>query len=169
MLLRNIIKQSKPQTVAEKGAEEKQKKIICSRHPQHISQTVGSCKATKYRVREGRNVSTGWWLPWHALQLVIGPYMKMMLWTWTRVTGNYADKLLDLHLAKDWSLEWHEIWRSFNGRVEHFAALAGAKSWSQFARYVARVPSYIWIKRVLAWAPLGPRNSGRFFNSWDHK
>ena len=62
-------------------------------------------------------------------------------------------------------------------RAEHFAALAAVKSWSQcacthywkFAKYVARLPSHRWVKRVLAWSPPGPRNSGRPPNSWDHK
>ena len=77
----------------------------------------------------------------------------------------------------NWSLEWHEILHCWNERVEHFAALAGVKSWSQcacthywkFARYVACLPSHRWVKRVLAWSPPGPRNSGRPPNSWDHK
>ena len=77
----------------------------------------------------------------------------------------------------NWSLEWHEILHPGNERVEHFAALARVKSWShcacshywKFARYVARLPSDRWVKRVLAWTPPGRRNSGRPPNSWDHK
>ena len=33
----------------------------------------------------------------------------------------------------NWSLEWHEILHPWNERVEHFAALARVKSWSQCA------------------------------------
>ena len=77
----------------------------------------------------------------------------------------------------NWSLDWHEILHPWNERVEHFAALARVKSWSQcacthywkFARYVARLPPHRWIKRVLAWTPPGRRTSGRPPNRWDHK
>ena len=33
----------------------------------------------------------------------------------------------------NWSVEWHEILYRWNERVEHFAALAGVKSWSECA------------------------------------
>ena len=71
--------------------------IICSRHPKHFSQTVGSCKTTKYRSRQGGDTSTRWWLPCHALQLDIGPCIKTISWKWTCLTRKYADKLLDFH------------------------------------------------------------------------
>ena len=66
----------------------------------------------------------------------------------------------------NWSLDWHEILSFWNERAEHFAALAGVKSWSQsvcthyrkFARYVACLPSHRWVKRVLVWTPPGSRN-----------
>ena len=44
-----------------------------------------------------------------------------------------------------------------------------ARNFLKFARYVARFPPHRWVKRVLAWSPPGPRNSGRPPNSWDHK
>ena len=61
----------------------------------------------------------------------------------------------------NWSLEWHEILHCWNERVEHFAALAAVKSWSQcacthywkFARYVARLPSHRWVSLVSSWCP----------------
>ena len=73
-------------------------------------------------------------------------------------------------------LQWHEILEPWNEQVEHFAALAGVKSWSRcawthfwkFATYVARLPSHRWFERVLDWSPPGPRNSGRPPHRWDH-
>ena len=59
--------------------------ISCCRHPLHFSQTVGSCKTT-YRLQQGGNTSTRWWLLWHALRLVIWPCIKTIWWTWTCLT-----------------------------------------------------------------------------------
>ena len=38
----------------------------------------------------------------------------------------------------NWNLEWHEIIHRWNERVEHFAALAGVKSWSQCVFFLIR-------------------------------
>ena len=77
----------------------------------------------------------------------------------------------------NWSLDWHEILHLWSERVAYFAALDGVKSWSKsvcnhywkFARYVACPPPHRWVKRVLAWTPLGSRNAGRPANSWEQK
>ena len=53
-----------------------------------------------HRAMLGLNSSTMWWLPWHVLLLDIGLCIKMICWTWTCLTGNYAVKLLDIHLAQ---------------------------------------------------------------------
>ena len=94
-----------------------------SSHPKFFSLTLGSCKTTKYRLRQGGkyidNVVTTVACAGHRV-LYKGDLVNMDV----SYRKNYADKLLDLHLA-NWSLHWQEILHVWNERLGHIAALSG--------------------------------------------
>ena len=93
---------------------------------------------------------------------------------------------LDVHFRKhlrqivgappdtNWDDPWHDVLHHWNVRAMGFWARLHRPTWSSnclrqhwnLAMYVINLPSTRWVKRVLAWDPVGTRVPGRPKNSW---
>jgi len=77
----------------------------------------------------------------------------------------------------DWTQPWHEILHMWNIRVRHMCQQAGIRQWSEehlrqywnLAAYVLSLSRSRWVRRVLAWQPLGTRAQGRPAHQWETK
>ena len=74
----------------------------------------------------------------------------------------------------DWGRPWHEVLHDWHLRLNRFVASAGLRTWSEkalrqywsFAAYIAGLPGDRWLRRVVAWSPMGQMSQGRPFNKW---
>ena len=77
----------------------------------------------------------------------------------------------------DWNSPWHEILHQWHERLDAFLSKFNVPTWStqclrqywSFAACSMGLPSDRWLRRVLAWQPVGMRKQGRPRHSWDDK
>ena len=74
-----------------------------------------------------------------------------------------------------WDASWHEILHQWNARSMDYCGLTGCPSWFQnclqqywkLAQHVTHFSHERWVKRVLAWQPVGARMAGRPRHAWN--